>query len=163
MECRYVSTFGLSMIIIKRTNSRNKDFQSLVIELDADLAIRDGDVMHAFYAQFNGIDLLNQVVVAYKDDKAAGCGAFKPFDDKTAEIKRMYTIPLMRGKGIASSILDSLEKWAMELGFERTVLETGIRQPEAIALYRRKGYVPISNYGQYEGLEDSLCFEKQLK
>lgn len=151
------------MIIIERTNSGNKDFQSLVHELDADLAIRDGDDMHAFYAQFNGINQLNQVIVAFKDGKAVGCGAFKPYGNNAVEIKRMYTAPLMRGEGIASMILNSLEKWAVELGFDRAVLETGIRQPEAISLYLKNNYVTIPNYGQYEGLEDSLCFAKHLK
>jgi putative acetyltransferase len=153
------------MIVIQRTNSENKDFQSLVVELDADLAQRDGVDMHAFYAQFNGITQLNQVVVSYENDKPVACGAFKPFGTTTdtVEIKRMYTAPSMRGKGLASVILSSLEKWAVELGFTRAILETGIRQPEAIALYRKNGYVSIPNYGQYEGLEDSLCFEKKLK
>ncbi len=151
------------MIIIERTTSDNKHFQSLVTALDADLAIRDGVEMHSFYAQFNGIAQLKQVIVSFEDDKAVGCGAFKPFTEDTIEIKRMYTTLEKRGKGIASVILNSLEKWAIELGYRRAVLETGIRQPEAIALYRKNGYVIIPNYGQYEGLEDSLCFEKQLK
>lgn len=151
------------MINIVKTNSENKDFQSLVIELDADLAIRDGADMHDFYHQFNGISQLNQVVVFYENDVAVACGAFKPFGADAVEIKRMYTQPLMRGKGMASLILDALEKWALELGFTRAVLETGIRQPEAIALYHKNGYRTVTNYGPYVGLEDSICFEKQLK
>lgn len=149
-------------MILKRTTSENKDFQSLVALLDADLAIRDGADMHAFYHQFNGIAQLQQVIVSYEHNRAVGCGAFKPYGEDAVEMKRMYTAPDQRGRGVASLILNALEQWALELGFKRAVLETGIRQPEAIALYRKRGYVAISNYGQYEGLEDSLCFEKQL-
>lgn len=150
------------MIILQRTSSENKDFQSLVALLDADLAIRDGEDMHDFYHQFNGIAHLQQVIVSYENNLAVGCGAFKPFGEDAVEIKRMFTAPDKRGKGIASLILNALEQWALELGYQRTVLETGIRQPEAIALYLKRGYVAIPNYGQYEGLKDSLCFEKQL-
>jgi GNAT superfamily N-acetyltransferase len=87
----------------------------------------------------------------------------KPFNAEAMEIKRMYTLPERRGKGIASVILTALEKWALELSYTKTVLETGKRQPEAIALYEKSGYRLIPNYGQYTGVENSLCFEKLLK
>lgn len=147
---------------IIRTNSENKDFVALVKLLDADLAIRDGED-HAFYDQFNKIDSLKNVVVCYAEKIPVGCGAFKPFEVDSVEIKRMYTLPQQRGKGFASSILNELEIWAKELGFTSAVLETGIKQPEAIALYKKNGYNRIDNYGQYAGVENSLCFEKELR
>ena len=79
------------------------------------------------------------------------------------EIKRMYTSPGSRGTGIATKILTELEVWATELSYERCVLETGKRQPEAIRLYTKSGYQQIPNYGQYVGIENSICFEKELK
>ena len=79
------------------------------------------------------------------------------------EIKRMYTSPESRGKGIASSVLSELEGWASELSYEKCILETGKKQPEAIGLYEKNGYKTIPNYGQYAGIENSLCFEKHLK
>ena len=78
------------------------------------------------------------------------------------EVKRMYTLPDFRGKGIATIVLQELEKWAKELRMEKCMLETGKRQPEAIALYTKNGYRLIPNYGQYAGVENSVCFEKLL-
>ncbi|WP_196895216.1 GNAT family N-acetyltransferase [Aureivirga marina] len=149
------------MIALKRTNSENKDFISLVKNLDKELAIRDGDE-HDFYHQFNGIDTIKYVVLAYENGNPLGCGAIKQYDSKTMEIKRMFTKLESRGKGVASKILLELEKWAKELSFEKCILETGLKQPEAIALYEKQGYKVISNYGQYAEVENSRCFEKQI-
>ncbi len=148
-------------IKIIRTNSTNTDFSALVTQLDADLAKRDGDE-HAFYHQFNKIDMLKNVVVAYEDDVAISCGAIKEIMPACMEVKRMYTVPAARGKGMATKVLSALEKWAAELGYEKCILETGKKQPEAIALYKKNGYVIIPNYGQYTGIENSVCFEKRL-
>jgi len=74
----------------------------------------------------------------------------------------MYTLPDSRGKGVASLILAELERWAAELSYGKCVLETGKRQPEAIGLYKKRGYQLIPNYGQYTGVENSVCFEKVL-
>ncbi|WP_370898965.1 GNAT family N-acetyltransferase [Chryseobacterium gossypii] len=148
-------------MIIKRIDSSDKDFQSLVRLLDADLAVRDGDE-HAFYHQFNTIDSLKNCIVVYLNDKAIACGAFKPFSDDSVEIKRMYTHPEYRKNGLASRILYELESWARESGYGKCILETGKNQPEAIALYQKNGYEVIPNYGQYEGIENSICFEKQI-
>lgn len=144
-----------------RTESGNPDFISLVKLLDADLAIRDGDE-HAFYAQYNKVDAIRHVVVAYAGGWPVGCGAIKEFENGTMEVKRMYTLPEFRGKGIASQLLAELEKWAAELGYQKCILETGKKQPEAIALYQKNGYRIIPNYGQYAGVENSVCFEKDL-
>ena len=146
---------------ILRTNSDHPDFIGLVRLLDADLAIRDGED-HAFYAQFNKIVELKHTVVIYEKDMPLACGAIKQFETNRTEVKRMYTLPEHRGKGLATCVLNELEVWAAELGYEFTVLETGKRQPEAIALYKRNGYRQIPNYGQYIGVENSLCFEKRL-
>jgi GNAT superfamily N-acetyltransferase len=149
------------MIRIVRTNSENTDFIELVKYLDADLAKRDGEE-HSFYHQFNKIDKLKHVIVLYEHDRAIGCGAMKEILSDSMEIKRMYTVPEARGKGIASKVLQELEKWANELGYQKCILETGKKQPEAIALYKKSGYNLIPNYGQYAGIENSLCFEKVI-
>ena len=144
-----------------RTTATHADFQSLVALLDADLAVRDGEE-HDFYHQFNSIDSLQHCMLIHDNDKAVGCGAIKAFDSQSMEVKRMYVPPQERGKGIASQLLKGLEVWAQELGYSRCVLETGIRQPEAIALYEKNGYQRIPNFGQYKGVENSVCFEKKL-
>ena len=149
------------MINIIRTDSENPDFIRLVKELDADLAKRDGNE-HAFYSQFNKVDMIRHVVIAYDNKEPAGCGAIKEFNPETVEVKRMFTLPEMRGKGIASRILNELENWASELRYDKCILETGKRQPEAISLYQRNGYKLIPNYGQYARVENSVCFEKQI-
>ena len=81
---------------------------------------------------------------------------------KIMEVKRMYTLPGYRGKGYASKILAELENWAAEMSYGKCVLETGKKQPEAIQLYTRNNYTIIPNYGQYAGIENSVCFEKIL-
>ncbi|QOD59766.1 GNAT family N-acetyltransferase [Polaribacter haliotis] len=146
---------------IIRTNSENKDFINLVKELDAYLKITDGEE-HSFYNQFNNIDVLRNVVVIYVDEIAVGCGAIKKFDYSSMEVKRMYVSPENRGKGIAQKILSELEIWAKELGNKKCVLETGKRQKEAVRFYKKCNYKIIENYGQYIGMENSICFEKQL-
>ncbi|NNC70241.1 MAG: GNAT family N-acetyltransferase [Flavobacteriaceae bacterium] len=146
---------------ILRTDSSHQDFIDLVGLLDADLAVRDGDD-HAFYDQFNSIENLKQALVLYHNNTAVGCGAMKPFEVDRIEIKRMYTLPNHRGKGYATKILAELESWARELGYTKCVLETGMRQPEAIQLYIKNGYERIPNYGQYKNIDNSLCFEKAI-
>ena len=150
------------MIKIIRTDSVHPDFIELVKSLDADLAERDG-TEHSFYDQFNKIATIKNVVVAYENNQPTGCGAIKEHNPDVMEIKRMYTSPDARGKGIATKILVELEKWAIELGYNKCVLETGKRQPEAIALYLKNGYQLIPNYGQYANMENSVCFKKKMK
>jgi GNAT superfamily N-acetyltransferase len=150
------------MIKLIRTNSENPDFIKLVKFLDEDLAIKDGEA-HFFYAQFNKINKIMHVVLAYENKIPLGCGAIKEYDTNTMEVKRMYTSPESRKKGIATKILTELEKWVFELSYGRCILETGKRQPEAIGLYKKSGYTQIPNYGQYSGVENSVCFEKELK
>ena len=144
-----------------RTDSDNADFVGLVRLLDADLAERDGDE-HSFYAQFNKIDKIRHVVVAYVDEKPVGCGAIKEYAPLTVEVKRMYVSPENRGIGIATMVLCELEKWADELSYKRCILETGKKQPEAIRLYEKNNYQIIPNYGQYAAVENSVCFEKLI-
>jgi len=148
-------------MICKRVTSIHPDFIVLVNYLDTELAQRDGDE-HAFYHQFNNIDTLQHCVVLYHESEAIGCGAIKIYDDTTVEVKRMYVIHSQRGKGLATQVVLQLETWAKELRYKRSILETGIRQPEAIALYKKNGYTQIPNYGQYIGVKNSVCFEKLL-
>jgi len=150
------------MVKLIKTDSENPDFIVLVRQLDAYLAVTDGDE-HGFYDQFNKIQNLKHVVVAYEHDMPVGCGAIKEFATDTMEVKRMFVRPEKRGKGIAGIILAELESWAFEMGYSKCVLETGKRQVEAVALYTKNGYRIIPNYGQYIGMDNSLCFEKLLE
>ena len=149
------------MIQLVRTDSENDDFHALVADLDKDLAIRDGDD-HAFFAQFNILNAIKHVVVAYENSIALGCGAIKEYMPGITEVKRMYVVPGKRGKGIGSLVLKELEGWASELGYDKCILETGEKQPEAIQLYKKNNYAIIPNYGQYADVATSICFEKIL-
>lgn len=167
-ERQYFCALHLQILItemmyqIIRTNSDNVNFQKLVLELDKDLALRNGD-SNDFFAQYNKIDLINNVVVAYEEaDKAVGCGAMKMYQDGVMEIKRMFVPKEYRGQGIAGKILSELQIWAKELGFERCILETGDKMVEAIGLYQKSGFITIPNYGQYANVNSSVCFEKAL-
>lgn len=150
----------MSLKIIK-TDSKNPDFISLVKELDAYLKRTDGDE-HDFYNQFNHIDVLKNVVVAYKNNLAIGCGAIKHFNTNAMEIKRMYVAPNYRRLGIALDLMNALETWTKELGYKKCVLETGKRQVAAVKFYEKCKYQKIPNYGQYKQMENSVCFEKKL-
>ena len=149
------------MTSLKRTNSDDIDFINLVVLLDKDLAIRDGED-HAFYNQFNKTDAIKHVIVFYENDIALGCGAFREKKEDTVEIKRMYVHPNHRKKGIASAVLAALEIWSKEVGYTYTILETGKNQPEAINLYQKLNYTIIPNYPPYEKMDNSVCMKKTL-
>jgi putative acetyltransferase len=149
------------MITLKRTNSDDANFRKLVQLLDLDLQERDGEE-HLFYAELNKTDSLKTVVVAYENDEAIACGAIREYSKESMEVKRMFVSPLQRGKGIASKILTELEIWCVELGYKKCVLETGKNQPEAISLYKKNHYQLVPNFGKYKGVENSVCFEKEL-
>ena len=149
------------MIEIKRTSSSEIDFQHLVSELDGELSKRNGET-NEFFAQYNKIDQIKNVIIATIDNKPVGCGAMKAYDSDTMEIKRMFVPIEMRGKGIAVHILKNLENWAKEVNYSKCILETGNKMPEAIRLYEKSNYKVVPNYGQYNGIEDSICFKKHL-
>jgi putative acetyltransferase len=151
----------MSNLKIIRTDSANPDFIELVKLLDGELAERDGSE-HSFYAQYNKIDLIKNAIVAYTGNEPVGCGAIKKYSDETAEVKRMFVKPEFRGKGIAVDILNELELWAREINFKSCILETGKKQPEAIRLYEKSGYTSIPNYGQYIGIDNSVCMKKVI-
>ena len=142
-----------------QTNQGSKDFQQLVALLDTELAIRDGDD-HAFYHQFNGIESLDHVIIAYDKGQPVGSGAFKARNNQQVEIKRMFVLTAARKKGYASAILTALETWAAKEGYSEAILETGKAQIEALSFYPKQGYTVIPNFAPYVGVENSVCFQK---
>jgi GNAT superfamily N-acetyltransferase len=102
------------------------------------------------------------LLVARLDGVAVGCGAVRRHDDETAEVKRMYVVPEARGRGVAAALLAALEQAAADLGYRRLVLETGLRQQEAMRLYETRGWAPIDNYGAYRMSSLSRSFGKSL-
>ncbi|WP_345700415.1 GNAT family N-acetyltransferase [Kitasatospora terrestris] len=108
-------------------------------------------------------------VVAYLDGEPVACGGWRAKEqdddgllDGDAELKRMFVVPQARGKGLARAVLRHLEERAVAAGRTRLVLETGNKQPEAIALYLSEGYADIRKFGYYKDHPDSVCMGKQL-
>ncbi len=101
-------------------------------------------------------------LVAYVDGKPVGCGAVRINEPGVGEIKRMFVIPEFRGRGVAGAVLSALQDHARDLGAHKLVLETGSRQPEAVALYRRAGFIEIPRFGEYVDSPLSLCMGKEL-
>lgn len=145
-----------------RTQSENKDFKELIKLLDKELFGNYGE-QQVTYNKHNQVDELNTTLVAYYDKEAIACGCFRPFvEEEAVEIKRMFVKKEWRGKGVSKIILNELEKWAIEKGFQSSVLETGVLQHQAIGLYLKQGYRKTKNYGEYENLDNSICFRKEL-
>jgi GNAT superfamily N-acetyltransferase len=150
--------------------------QRLVAELMADLDARYGadtgavgdtpEVMALWAVRPEQVrPPLGVFLVAWLDGEPAGCGAVRPLRGAPpgiGEVKRMYTAPRARRRGVSRAILARLECEAAQLGYRRLQLETGLRQPEAIALYDSSGWYRIPTFGQYEGDELSVCFAKDL-
>jgi GNAT superfamily N-acetyltransferase len=107
---------------------------------------------------------LGTFLVAWLDAAPAGCGALKPLDHdpSVGEIKRMYTAPAARRRGVSRALLLRLEEAAATLGYRRIQLETGTAQPEALALYASHGWHRITPYGRYRHSPESVCFAKEL-
>ncbi|MFC5822408.1 GNAT family N-acetyltransferase [Nonomuraea insulae] len=101
-------------------------------------------------------------LVASVDGLAVGCGAVQHVDDGTGELKRMYVLPDHRGRGVARSLLSALEDLARDLGYRRLRLATGLRQPEAIALYEKCAYTLTESYGKYVDAPLVRCYQKEL-
>jgi putative acetyltransferase len=149
------------MILVTRTDSNDKNFRLLVKRLDTDLDERNGEKQRK-YDQYNVIAFVDSVFIAYDDSDPIACGCYKKIDKDSVEIKRMFVDKRYRGQGISKQILSSLEQLAKSNGFKTALLETGHNQNEAIGLYKKSGYTQIDNYGPYVGMDESLCFRKEL-
>ncbi|QEC44279.1 GNAT family N-acetyltransferase [Pseudobacter ginsenosidimutans] len=149
------------MVHLQRTDSSHPDFIALIRLLDLDLAGRDGKDT-AFYSRYNKIAAIKHAIVAYYNGDAVASGAIREYQPGVMEVKRMFTVPDLRGKGLASKVLAELEGWAKELGYTKLILETGKRNTEAVSLYLAKGYQVTPNYEPYVGVDNSVCFVKLL-
>lgn len=147
---------------------------ALVGELEVDLGHRYPDEGGEVDLELAAIDPdhvtepLGRFLVAWVGDEPVGCGALRPAPAEvagavaTCEIKRMYVRAEARGRGVSRAILAGLEAEAARLGYRRVVLETGVNQPEALALYESAGYTPIDAYGAYRASPLSRCYERVL-
>lgn len=135
----------------------------LLDELDADLLEKYPDEPTNSVEADGFREAGGYFVAARFDSRIVGCGAFRRVDGETVEIKRMYVVPSFRGRGLSRMMLGYLESEAEGRGYTRSILETGVRQPEAISLYTSGGYVEIPPFEPYIGSENSVCFAKPLR
>lgn len=149
------------MYNIIKTNSDNVDFKALIKLLDQDLVAIYGE-QQSFFDQFNKTDAIKHVIVLYAGAEPVACGAMKQYDADTMEVKRMFVKEQYRGQKLGLKVLQNVETWANELGYSNCVLETGSGQDAAIRLYQNNGYHIIENYGQYIGVENSICMLKAI-
>lgn len=148
--------------MLKRTTNQDPDFIKLREELDKELWEMYPVVMNQ-YVEHNLLPESTSAVLYFEDGVAVACGAFKPIEEEQAiEIKRMYVLPAGRGKGLSKIILRGLEQWGKELGYERAILETGLKNFSAHHLYDKAGYQRMENYPPFVGMEESWCYEKRL-
>ena len=148
----------------ERTDGRNVDFIENCRLLDLDLDRRVGEkIEREKYKTFNGLDQIKEAIVVYECGKAIGGGAIRRYDDVTAELKRVFVHTEYQGRGIGSRLVSLLVEWAVELGYERMLLETGELLAESCAVYRKLGFEVIENYGPYADMPESLCMAKNLK
>ncbi|RTE05756.1 GNAT family N-acetyltransferase [Paenibacillus whitsoniae] len=138
------------------------DLHALIAKLDDDLMQRypKEDIFtvdfHAPYVK------TMKFAVGYIDDRAVACGALRPLDEESTELKRFFVDPAYRKQGIASRLLAFLEGEALRQGKRWIRLEAGAPQPEALALYMKHGYSSIPRFGEYVACASSLCFEKAI-
>jgi GNAT superfamily N-acetyltransferase len=149
------------MVALRRTTSRDPAFVELTRRLDRELRDRYGELQD-IYAAHNEVDS-ETALVAELDGEPVGCACFKRFDATTVELKRMFVAPERRWHGIGRAMVREIEAWAAELGSDAIVLETGVRQPEAIELYESCGFTLVDNFAPYVGLDTSVCFRKPLR
>ena len=146
---------------ILETDSQNSDFVNLISLLDDEVYERYGELQKQ-YEKYNKVAQINDVLIINLDKIPVACGAFKEKDSNSVELKRIFVINDLRGQGLGKLIVSKLEEIAKSRGYKYSVLETGIKQDEAINLYKSCGYYSIANYEPYTENINSVCMKKNL-
>ncbi len=152
-------------ILIRRGSLASTDATRLIAALNIELEVTFPEPgANHFSLSAEQVEAGNGAfLIAYLDNVAVGCGAVRRLDEVTAELKRMYVAPPVRGRGIGRALVEALEREARLLGATRVVLETGTRLAAAIKLYETMGYARIPLFGEYLASPDtSLCFGKSV-
>lgn len=154
----------LMMITIEPEDPRSPEAQGLLSAFIEEVRKRyDEPPADVGYFDPNLVSVPKSVfLVVRSEGKAVGCGALIPMEDEMAEIKRMFVVPGERGHGIAKKILEELERFARDFEYDAIRLETGVKQPESIALYGKSGFYRVPNFPPFENDETAVCFEKRV-
>ena len=149
-------------IALREVDADHEDLRGLIEKLDREI----GEMYPAegiFGLDFSDPKVHEMVfVIAYAGDRPVGCGGIRPLDGDSVELKRFFVDRGYRGQGIASRVLAYLEGAARDQGYRLVKLETGPKQPEAIALYEKYGYREIPLFGEYNDSRYSVCYEKAI-
>lgn len=137
----------------------------IVSGCDAQLLAQAEAQMRSLYATVEPFAMEQAVagLTAWWHNQPVGCVALCAFEADSLELRRLYVAGPARGRGVARKLLDRLEQWAAQAGYQKLVLETGPSQGEALALYSSAGYRPRPPFGPYLDNPESRCFEKALK
>ena len=157
--------FMVGTVDIRRSTLGSPDAARLIAALNAELTktFPEPGANHFSLSAAQVVAGDGAFLIAHIDDVAVGCGAVRRLDQTTAELKRMYVDPSVRGRGVGRALVEALEREAKLLGVTTVVLETGTRLGSAIRLYEAVGYARIPLYGEYLSSPDtSLCFGKSL-
>jgi len=151
-------------VIVQRSDILSPTAQTLIEALNTELSARypEQGACHFRLDAHEVADGQGAFLIAFRAGTPVGCGAVRRIDAQTGEVKRMYVVPKERGRGVGRVILNALEAEARALRISRLVLETGIRQTEALALYQRGGFMRIAPFGEYVGSPLSVCLAKEL-
>jgi GNAT superfamily N-acetyltransferase len=145
------------------TDGTNRDFVFLCGRLDDYLnEIVGGEKQREQYIQYNTLEHIHDVVLAYEDSIPVGCAAFKEYGPGVAEMKRVFLQKEYRGTGAAKQMMALIEQRAKEKGYTKLILETGKPLAAATKLYQKIGFRRIENYGQYRDMKDSICMAKEI-
>lgn len=153
---------GTGCVEIRVVAYGHPDAVALIERVQQEYVVRHGDVDgtpvdSAQFAEPRGLFL-----VGHLDGAPVACGGWRARGDGVAELKRMYVAPAARGRGAARAILAELERTAREAGHHKIILETGLRQPEAIALYTSAGYTPVPRFGYYKDASEAVHLGKSF-
>ena len=145
------------------SNGSDKAFVMLCHDLDDFLnELVGGEENRAEYVQYNTLEDIHDVVLAYDVDVVVGCASFKKYDDESAEVKRVFVKEEYRGQGISKKLMEMLEMRAKHKGYRYLILESGEPLVAAMELFRSIGFEVIPNYGQYKDMPESICMKKEL-
>ena len=151
-------------VVIRDVDPQGGDAMALLREASADAHALYPELFVGVTAPASNGPLIERgvYVVAYVDGRPLACGALRPLDESTAEVRRMYVHREHRRQGLALAVLQHLEREALRLGFSRLVLETGYKQVAAMCLYEASGFLRIAPFGPYADDPTSVCFERAL-
>ncbi len=153
----------IDSLCFTKTDGKDPVFAEMCSRLDAFLNQKIGvEKQQQQYNKYNQCDDIHDVMIVFHDKEPVGCGAYKPFDEETVELKRIYVEGALRGLGIGKELVRRLEEDARRAGFHYAVLETGRKLTGAVKLYQKMGYEIIPNYGQYVDMPESICMSKKL-